>query len=292
MRAQSFTATFYNADSSPYADSKVLFNFVVTGSPPLYYTQDGSNDPITYNTVTETTNGSGVVTFSLFCPPDTSQPAGYYTVTVGETVYQTTSFSYTSGTINLASVLVAPGSTPTTVTMTADAFDVDAVGDGTFYLIIGLEVDGIVDETSYPVSATDQVTYPANSFGQITANLIPTSAYRGSVKPKYKATLPSGQTILFSAPDGGGNIFASISVASGTSLVSGPPGLVWLGPWSNSTAYVLTDAVEYDGSSYICILANTNQEPDTSPTYWQYLAEGSSPSVNAASKIFAAANFV
>jgi hypothetical protein len=43
------------------------------------------------------------------------------------------------------------------------------------------------------------------------------------------------------------------------------------GAWSAVTAYVIDDAVSLNGSSYICILWNTNQTPPNA-TYWQVLA--------------------
>jgi hypothetical protein len=52
----------------------------------------------------------------------------------------------------------------------------------------------------------------------------------------------------------------------------GDKGLNWKGAWSNTTSYVIDDAVEHSGSSYVCIQANTNQEPPN-PTYWQMLAQ-------------------
>ena len=47
---------------------------------------------------------------------------------------------------------------------------------------------------------------------------------------------------------------------------------VWKGQYSSSTAYVAFDAVSNSGSSYVCILANTNQ-PVTNTTYWALLAQ-------------------
>jgi hypothetical protein len=47
--------------------------------------------------------------------------------------------------------------------------------------------------------------------------------------------------------------------------------LVWQGNWDSGTAYVVNDAVNNDGSSYICILGHTNQEPPNA-TYWDVLA--------------------
>jgi hypothetical protein len=46
----------------------------------------------------------------------------------------------------------------------------------------------------------------------------------------------------------------------------------WLGTWSSATTYAQYDAIAFNGSSYIALSANTNQEPDTQPTYWQLLA--------------------
>ena len=53
----------------------------------------------------------------------------------------------------------------------------------------------------------------------------------------------------------------------------GEMGLVgtWEGTWSDSKAYVVGNCVEYNGSSYMCILANTGQLP-TNENYWDLTA--------------------
>lgn len=43
------------------------------------------------------------------------------------------------------------------------------------------------------------------------------------------------------------------------------------GTWSSSTAYTIGDIVDSDGSSYICIANNSNQEPPNA-TYWALLS--------------------
>jgi hypothetical protein len=43
------------------------------------------------------------------------------------------------------------------------------------------------------------------------------------------------------------------------------------GAWSSITAYAVNDVVSLSGSSYVCILANTNQTPPNA-TYWTLLA--------------------
>ena len=47
---------------------------------------------------------------------------------------------------------------------------------------------------------------------------------------------------------------------------------VWQGAYSGATAYVADDVVSYNGSSYICILASTNNLP-TNTTYWSIMAQ-------------------
>lgn len=47
--------------------------------------------------------------------------------------------------------------------------------------------------------------------------------------------------------------------------------LIWRGAWDSLTAYDVNDAVENDGTSYICILAHTNEEPPNA-SYWDVLA--------------------
>jgi len=48
--------------------------------------------------------------------------------------------------------------------------------------------------------------------------------------------------------------------------------MAWRGDYSDATAYVLNDAVSYNGASYYCIQAGTNQQPDTHPAYWSLVA--------------------
>lgn len=47
--------------------------------------------------------------------------------------------------------------------------------------------------------------------------------------------------------------------------------LIWRGAWDSLTAYDVNDAVENDGTSYICILAHTNEEPPNA-SHWDVLA--------------------
>lgn len=48
--------------------------------------------------------------------------------------------------------------------------------------------------------------------------------------------------------------------------------LTWRGQWSNLTAYIEDDVVEWNGSSYVCTAAHTNQQPPNA-SYWDLVAE-------------------
>ena len=39
-------------------------------------------------------------------------------------------------------------------------------------------------------------------------------------------------------------------------------GINWTGPWNSATSYNVNDAASYNGTSYIAVASNTNQEPD------------------------------
>jgi hypothetical protein len=63
--------------------------------------------------------------------------------------------------------------------------------------------------------------------------------------------------------------------APGTTGSLGPPGPVgmnWRGGWASATTYAINDAVSQGGSSYICISANTNNQPPNA-TYWSLVAQ-------------------
>lgn len=61
--------------------------------------------------------------------------------------------------------------------------------------------------------------------------------------------------------------------STGATGASGADGLdvTWRGAYSGVTAYVVNDAVSYNGSSYICILSSTGNLP-TNATYWDLMA--------------------
>ena len=59
--------------------------------------------------------------------------------------------------------------------------------------------------------------------------------------------------------------------ATGNTGATGARGLTWRNAWNSITAYAVDDAVQYNGSAYICLQAHTNQFP-TNPTYWSLLA--------------------
>lgn len=62
-----------------------------------------------------------------------------------------------------------------------------------------------------------------------------------------------------------------ISIITNTQGPAWSMGIIWQGAYNGATAYVVDDAVSYNGSSYICILNSTGNLP-TNGTYWEIIA--------------------
>ena len=59
----------------------------------------------------------------------------------------------------------------------------------------------------------------------------------------------------------------------------GAPGINWQGPWASNTNYIVSDAVSFDGRSYIAIQATTGLQVPTDTNYWEVLAEKGSDGI-------------
>lgn len=66
----------------------------------------------------------------------------------------------------------------------------------------------------------------------------------------------------------------------GTTGAAGSPGLIWAGAWNASTPYVPKQVVQYQGSSYVALVAggsHTPPAPSSAPdAYWDLVAESGS----------------
>lgn len=113
-------------------------------------------------------------------------------------------------------------------------------------------------------SIDDAVSFNGSSYVCIspTTGNDPTNATYWDLMAQMGATGANGAV----GPTGVGSTGATgASGSAGTSIN-------WLGAWSSSTTYHANDAVDDNGSSYICIATNTNQEPPNG-TYWNELAQ-------------------
>lgn len=69
-----------------------------------------------------------------------------------------------------------------------------------------------------------------------------------------------------------GNAATSETNAAASAAAAEVAKIEWQGAWSGVTAYAVNDAVEDSGSSYICTVAHTNQQPPNA-SFWDLLAE-------------------
>ena len=133
--------------------------------------------------------------------------------------------------------------------------------------------------TSYLVN--DTVVYD----GQIYINV---QATVGSEPPSsdssHWALVTSSSQASPSVPDENETVqeFSKLTGNDGEIGPPGPPGapgINWQGPWASNTNYIVSDAVSFDGRSYIAIQATTGLQVPTDTNYWEVLAEKGSDGI-------------
>lgn len=74
----------------------------------------------------------------------------------------------------------------------------------------------------------------------------------------------------YTGPKSGSNPLADITVVSFWQVSDvAAQTFTWRGAWSNVTTYDPNDVVQHSGSTYIALLAGTNQNPTTATSYWE-----------------------
>jgi hypothetical protein len=77
-------------------------------------------------------------------------------------------------------------------------------------------------------------------------------------------------------PQGAPGIQGTVGPSGGP----GSPGLTWQSTWNSASTYSSTDVVFWLGSSYKSKAnSNINNQPDLSPTWWEFLAQEGSPGI-------------
>jgi hypothetical protein len=84
---------------------------------------------------------------------------------------------------------------------------------------------------------------------------------------------PQGNTVAHSTAKRVVAPYAA-QTATNTAAITALSESVFLGAWSSSLSYVRLNQVTFGGSYFICLVPNSNQEPDTHPTYWQIVGTG------------------
>src|SRR5690606_5620006 len=89
-----------------------------------------------------------------------------------------------------------------------------------------------------------------------------------TTRPGLGASWTTYWTLIAQAGENGA---AGSAGATGATGANGLNGVVWLGAWDDTTTYAENDAVEDNGSSYVCTTGHTDQQPPNG-TYWDLLA--------------------
>ena len=132
-------------------------------------------------------------------------------------------------------------------------------------------VHGLVFANNTGSSATITLKVYINSLGTTTTVATGITVAANSTYTWPKPTNVSAGDYIQAAASTGSAIVCLYSVYEG-SAPAVAVGFTPRGTWSSVATYAINDVVEYNGSSYLAMLAGTNQQPDTATTYWMVLA--------------------
>ncbi len=152
----------------------------------------------------------------------------------------------------------------------ANAAMIPAGTNGAVSIFVTNTTDVIVDVTGYYL-ATTGITGATGPDGPAGPQGAPGPT--GATGPAG-ATGPTGP-IGVTGPAGPAGATGSTGAAgsAGPTGATGPQGLTFRQTWSGGTAYLIGDAVFYNGSSYISLTNNSAMQPDISTSDWSLLAQ-------------------
>ena len=122
----------------------------------------------------------------------------------------------------------------------------------------------IIDYGGYPLPVGEGVNVEI-TLGTTGPAMVGIFTYSDANPSSENVTELQGVPITTASPVAGDAL-----VYDGTELSYLPP-IVGKGAWSSTTAYTVGQAVSINGSSYLCIAANTNEQPPNA-AYWALLA--------------------
>lgn len=163
-----------------------------------------------------------------------------------------------------------------------NTISVDQTNSGNIKITI-VTLSGIINSINYNVSKESLATQWAQGIQGIqwiqwatgvTGNGIASIALISTVwlVKTYRITYTNASTFDYTVTDWANGTNGT----NGTNWTNGTNGtdwldVTWLGAYNGATAYVINDAISYNGSSYICKLASTGNLP-TNSTYFDVMA--------------------
>lgn len=132
-------------------------------------------------------------------------------------------------------------------------------------------VHGLVFANNTGSSATITLKVYINSLGTTTTVATGITVAANSTYTWPKPIDVNASDNIQAAASTGSAIVCLYSVYEG-SAPAVAVGFTPRGTWSSVATYAINDVVAYNGSSYLAMLAGTNQQPDTATTYWMVLA--------------------
>lgn len=131
----------------------------------------------------------------------------------------------------------------------------------------GVDADRVAAETAAAGAATSE-TNAATSASLADADRIAAQAAQAAAE----TARDQAQTAQAAAELAETNAETAEANAAASATAAEVAKIEWQGVWSGVTAYAVNDAVENNGTSYICTVAHTNQQPPNA-SFWDVLAE-------------------
>jgi len=170
---------------------------------------------------------------------------------------------------------------------------IDIKADGTYLIMYGVDIDApdTLYETTFPEAQVEKngTTALDGSHSKTTTyndDSITAPEFVNHLSQSFVTSLSNGDYVTlqmrYSEDQAATNtnmvfIVVKLDGLKGDTGATGAAGadgdITWQGAWSGATAYTTNQAVTHEGTSYVCIQNNTNQEPPNG-TYWDVLAEG------------------
>lgn len=168
-------------------------------------------------------------------------------------------------------------SIPASSSAELDIYFSDTYGNSTGELIVSTSTEFTAGTQFY---SSGEFIITLKNRGGATLEMI--ASIQSTMRPLTETTgiLIASAIVGQPGPPGAPGAPSTIPGPQGNPGAAGSPGLTWQSTWNIASTYSSTDVVFWLGSSWKSTAnSNTGNQPDISPTWWEFLAEQGDPGI-------------